>query len=126
MTSRIFGNRWTAILWTAMIFVLLVIPGRSLPEEGMLGQWHLDKLVHAALFGGFTFLWFEVYRQAKPRSSSQLFKAAILLFLAGAFYGTGMEFYQKYFTSREFETGDIIADSTGAAIAAIWCMKAKK
>ena len=126
MINRIFGNRWIAMAWTAAIFILLVIPGRNLPEEGFLSQWHLDKLVHAGLFGGFTFLWFEVYRQAQPRSATQFARAAFLLFLLGACYGTGMEFYQKYFTSREFENGDIIADSTGAAIAAIWCRWAKK
>jgi len=126
MFTRIFGNRWTAIAWTVVIFILLVIPGRNLPESGVLGEWHLDKIVHAALFGGFTFLWFEVYRQATPRSRAQLVLAAVLLFLLGAAYGTGMEFYQKYFTSREFETGDIIADSTGSALAALWCLRAKK
>jgi hypothetical protein len=125
MLYRIFGNRWTAIIWTVIIFILLVIPGSSLPENGLLGKWHLDKLVHAGLFGGFVFLWFETYRQSAPHMGRQLLRAAILLFILGALYGAGMEFYQKYFTSREFETGDIIADSTGAAIAAAWCLRGK-
>jgi VanZ family protein len=37
-----------------------------------------------------------------------------------------MEFYQKYFTSREFETADILADSIGAALGAAWSMRGKK
>jgi hypothetical protein len=126
MLSRIIGKPWSAIAWTILIFILLVLPGRTLPETGFLGHWQLDKVVHAGLFGGFVFLWQEWYRASSERSRRQLVRSAILLFALGSAYGAGMEFYQKYFTSREFETGDIIADSAGAAIAALWCIRGKK
>jgi len=125
MLNRIIGRSWTALAWSTIIFILLVLPGRSLPESGMLGKYHLDKFVHAFLFGAFVYLWFAWYRTAS-RSNSQLIRAAVILFVVGALYGTGMEFYQEYFTTREFETGDIIADSLGAAIGTAWCIWAKK
>lgn len=126
MFSRIIGTRWAAILWTVVIFVLLSLPGSSLPEQGIMGKWQLDKFVHAGIFGVFVVLWHAWYAREHSPDRTGLLKAAFLFFLAGAAYGAGMEFYQKYFTSREFETADIVADSIGAALGAIWCSRGKK
>jgi len=42
----------------------------------------------------------------------------LLIFFLSCLYGTGMEYYQKYFVAnRSFETGDILADIAGSAIA---------
>lgn len=126
MHARIIGERWAAILWTAIIFVLLTLPGSSFPEQGILGKWQLDKLVHAGIFGAFVVLWHAWYVRRYAPDRQRLLKAALLFFLAGAAYGAGMEFYQKYFTSREFESADIVADSLGAALGALWCSRGKK
>jgi len=124
--SRIIGERWAAIAWTVVIFILLVLPGRSFPEQGILGQWHLDKVVHAGIFGTFVWLWHAWYARYHSVDGRKLLRAACWLFLIGSLYGAGMEFYQKYFTSREFETADILADSIGAALGAAWSMRGKK
>lgn len=126
MFSRIIGSRWAAILWTVVIFVLLSLPGSSFPEHGILGKWQLDKIVHAGIFGIFVVLWHAWYAMRSSSDRQGLLKGAFLFFLAGAAYGAGMEFYQKYFTSREFETADIVADSVGAALGAIWCIRGQK
>jgi VanZ family protein len=39
-----------------------------------------------------------------------------VLTLVAAGYGLSMEYYQKYFTARNFSTLDALADSLGAVI----------
>jgi hypothetical protein len=124
--QRIIGQRWAAIAWTVIIFILLALPGSSFPEQGILGKFQLDKIVHAGIFGTFVFLWYSWWSGRQNRGSVSLRQMAWLLFLIGSLYGAGMEFYQKYFTSREFEIADIVADSVGAWIGAVWCIWVKK
>jgi VanZ family protein len=82
----------------------------------LLGIRNIDKLVHAFLFGIFVWLWCKFF--LSKGASSKLIFASIIF--AGIVYGAGMEFYQDYFTTREFELADIIADTIGAIIGAVY------
>ena len=114
MLLKILRSPWPSLVWAGIIFYLLAADSKSL------GVKHLpfanaDKIVHAILFGTLVgWLWF----YAKSKWTGSIGKLVLLLFIASAGYGTAMEFYQKYFTTRAFELNDIVADSVGAALAA--------
>jgi VanZ family protein len=113
MLQKILKTPWPSILWTGLIFLLLTIQTGSLESVPRMPIPHLDKGVHALLFGIYTWLLLEWINADRFRGIW-----AIVLLSAG--YGTGMEFYQEYFTTREFEWGDVVADSLGAAVPAFW------
>ena len=98
--------------WTVFIFILLTINTGSMESVPLLGIKNLDKLVHIGLFGILAYLWICRYHHKGKH-------AWIWVLLLCSAYGLGMEFYQEYFTTREFELNDIFADSFGAAIGAI-------
>ena len=113
MLQKILNTPWPSILWTGLIFFMLTIRTGSLESVPRMPIPHLDKGVHALLFGVYTWLllqWLHANR----------FGGIWPIVLLSASYGAGMEFYQEYFTTREFEWGDIIADSLGAAVPAFW------
>lgn len=103
------------MVWTALIFVLLVIPDSGIPKKGMLGIPNLDKAAHVILFGVFVILWYLPGGAGSQREHKVLLK----LFCLSAAYGIAMEFVQLGFTNRAFEGLDIVADIVGAAAAAL-------
>ena len=106
-------TKWPTIFWSAVIFVLLAMPGNGLLNETWFNAIHLDKLVHAFLFFILSWLWVMYVQQGKSLS---LF---LLVFLATTVtvYGIAMEFIQIY-TGRDFSIGDMVADGTGAFLGA--------
>ena len=114
--KKILGKRWSAVLWTILILVLLCLPGSVIPKEPTFKIPQLDKIVHIILFGGFVWLWCLYYRSRQPEVSQQV-KWFFYIFLLGSAYGIAMEFVQKYFIPlRDFDEGDIIADLIGAGL----------
>ncbi|WP_336516116.1 VanZ family protein [Pollutibacter soli] len=118
---------WIAIAWTIIIFILLVIPQESIPEEQLFDISDFDKIVHCILFGFFLWFW-ACWYAAKKAPARTGFQTVLVILVITIIYGLGMEYYQKYFTSRDFDFGDVIADSLGAVIAAIvfWLTYRKK
>jgi VanZ family protein len=120
---RVSRNPWTAVIWTVVIFLLMIIPKGKIPNQGLFGITHLDKLVHVILFGVFVWTWFHtLYKPATSaprRLAWQLFGLAFL-------YGTGMEFVQHYWTDRDFDNWDIVSDTIGALAAAILATRTVK
>ena len=115
MPARIIQSRWTAIGWTIIIFLLMIMPPGNIPSQGLFRIPHLDKLVHGFLFGGFVWLWyFSLNNNPKSQPPAASLKK---VFLISAFYGISMEFVQYFFTNRAFDILDILADILGAAIA---------
>lgn len=104
------SKKWPALIWTGLIFILLVIPSEGIPHGGMLSLPHVDKMAHVFLFGVFVWLWSRTGQDDKPR---RVFR----YFLISTGYGILMEFVQAGFTNRAFEMLDILADLLGAAIA---------
>lgn len=115
MPSRLIQSRWTAIGWTIIIFLLMIMPASNIPSQGLFRIPHLDKLVHIFLFGGFVWLWF--FSLNKNRKSPQPADILKKVFLLSAFYGISMEFVQYFFTARSFDIWDIVSDILGAGIA---------
>ncbi|MGL6267087.1 MAG: VanZ family protein [Chitinophagaceae bacterium] len=115
MPPRIIQSRWTAIGWTMIIFLLMIMPASNIPSQGLFRIPHLDKLVHFFLFGGFVWLWyFSLKKNAKKHPPQVILKN---IFLISAFYGISMEFIQYFFTARSFDIWDIVADILGGSIA---------
>jgi hypothetical protein len=118
--NRISRNRWLALLWSAIIFFLMIMPKGSIPSQGLFGIPHLDKIVHMILFGGFVFIWHQNF----PKNP--LWRSIVFYFVLATAYGILMEWVQIRFTDRDFEVWDIVADSLGAGIAAVLIARAKK
>lgn len=99
-----------AIIWSVLIFILLIIPGQDFPVKP--GIPYLDKIVHAFLFGVQVFLWCRYGSRATGRNTWWIF---FLIFLLSCIYGIGMEYVQQYWVAnRSFELEDIMADIAGS------------
>jgi|SRR6187455_640625 hypothetical protein len=112
MINRLLRSRWPSLIWTVMIFFLLTINTGSMESMPLFGIKNLDKVVHICLFAALAFLWF--YRLNKGQGKIWLWIPVLT-----SLYGIGMEYYQEYFTSREFELNDIYADITGVVIGSL-------
>ena len=120
MSWNFLNRPWPAILWTVIIIVLMTIPASSIPSHGLFGIPHLDKVVHSIMFGILVYLWSR-YTFLRSRNTSRMGILLMVCLLCCAF-GTGMEFFQKYFVpTRSFEVEDIVADSIGSFAAWLYC-----
>jgi len=111
--KKLLASVWLSIIWTIAVFVLLAMPMSNVKEVGILDLFEIDKLVHLILFAVFTFLWGTYLCEKKFKNE---LRVLIVLTLIAAGYGLIMEFYQKYFTERNFSILDALADSLGAII----------
>lgn len=113
MFGKIFRSLWLAIAWSAIIFILLSIPGKDLPEGPKVPS--LDKIIHIFLFGVQAFLWCRALRYRNP--AIPVLQVVVWVIILSSAYGIAMEYYQHYFVAnRSFELGDILADITGALL----------
>ncbi len=111
---QIFSNRFPALIWTIIIFILLALPGNMLPNENHLAIPNLDKYVHIILFGSFVFLW-SFYYSEKSKNNNNSLRHSVIILIVACLYGTAMEYVQKYFIpNRDFDIYDIAADTVGA------------
>jgi VanZ family protein len=105
------------IAWFFMLSVLVFLPGNDVPKVKWLDFPNFDKLVHAGLFGGLTFLFcWPFFNTTLPLKK----KINYFLFISfmGIFWGISVEFIQKYYVpGRSFDLLDWAADSIGVAIA---------
>jgi VanZ like family len=111
-------TKWPAIIWSAIIFVLLAMPGSGLFNETWFSQVQLDKFVHAILFFVLTWLWVHYLQKGKT------IPLAILLLIGAiaTLYGIAMEYIQLY-VGRDFSVGDMVADGVGAFLGALIARK---
>ncbi|MBS1916263.1 MAG: VanZ family protein [Bacteroidetes bacterium] len=115
--KKYFSKLFFPVLWTAIIIILLSLPGTMLPNESHFNIPQFDKIVHIGLFGGFVFLW-GVYINSKKFPLQKTLILFFYIFCIGSALGIIMEYVQKYFIPmRDFDLGDIIADIIGASIA---------
>ena len=113
--KKILESIWPSILWTITVFILLAMPMNKSEGTSILDLIGFDKLVHLILFAGFTFLLGEYLCFKSNKKHAFIL---ILLIGLGSGFGLGMEFYQKYFTERNFSILDAVADTIGAIIGA--------
>ena len=111
--KKLLSSVWLAIIWTIAVFGLLAMPMSNVKEVGILDLFEIDKFVHLILFSVFTFLWGTYLCEKKFKNE---LRVLIVLTLVASGYGLIMEFYQKYFTERNFSILDALADSLGAII----------
>ncbi|MCS7083190.1 MAG: VanZ family protein [Bacteroidetes bacterium] len=97
--------RWLpALLWGALITVLLAIPGGRLPD---LSWFSLDKIGHLGLFLIWAWLWAWAW---EPMSKARY---GVTIALA-ALWASGTEALQAvYVPGREAEWADVLADLVG-------------
>lgn len=113
-------NFLPGIAWFFIVAVLTLMPGSDVPQIGWMDAIpNFDKLVHAGLFGGLTFLFCLPYFRSSFSHRQKIYHF-IRIALAVIIWGITVEFLQKYFVpGRDFELLDWAADSVGALIA-LW------
>lgn len=112
--KKILSSVWPATLWSALIFILLSLPGSMFPSEPLFPIPHFDKVVHAILFGFFVWFWIAYFRNNHHEKEHTLVKLVII----SCAYAFAMEFVQKNFIpNRDFDIYDGIAGCAGALLA---------
>ena len=115
------------IAWFFIVASLTLMPGDDLPKVSWLSKIkYFDKMVHAGLFGGLTFLFCLPYFNAHFSFQKKI-NPFIQIALAAIVWGITVELLQKYFVpGRDFELLDWAADSAGALLAFLLCMRILK
>lgn len=103
--------RFIAWLWTLLIFVGCLWPGKELPHVDVP---LIDKWTHFVLFGGFTLLWLLA---GQKQDRGYVFRVLIVAIALGGF----IELLQGLlvFLGRSMELMDWIADGVGALLGLI-------
>lgn len=110
--------KYAAALWSLLILVLSLTPGRSIPKVGwkIFIQW--DKLAHFTLYGILAVLL--AWKLADDHNGVKV-KDLIVVCLICSVYGVIMEAMQYYFLSdRFFEIPDIIANIIGSIAGSVF------
>jgi VanZ family protein len=112
------------IAWFFVITYLLCLPGNEVPKISWTAKIPLfDKWVHAALFGGLTFLFCWPFYRSSFNAKERL-HYFIKIAISASILGLAFEFIQKYFIAgRDYDLLDWAADSLGALIAYWFCKR---
>lgn len=118
------GNKVKTLGSTHLFTILLLIaiflasgtPRLATPDLGF--TFSKDKLAHFLVFG---LLATSLLRT--PQVVSRGWRGALIAILLTSAYGAGDEFHQSMTPGRSVEFADWIADTTGAAVAAIVYLK---
>jgi VanZ family protein len=114
-----------AIAWFILCTFLLTLPGNSFPQQSWTDYIpQFDKWVHIGLFSIMCVLFCWGFYKAGKFPLKKFFLYSLLFCVV---YGIVMEFVQRNFIpNRSFDTGDIIADTIGAAIGYWFALKRYK
>lgn len=108
------------LLWAVLILVASSFPGKNIPDFSLWDFLGVDKIVHAFLYGIFTWLLLIFFTHADNPVSYKFF---LSLFI-GAAYGGVLELYQHYLLpDRSGDWMDFIADVTGCILALFFFRK---
>ena len=117
-------TKWPAIIWSVIIFLLLVMPPINLNNEKPLPFSGVDKAFHFFLFGMMVWLW--GYYQLQLISSSSFFLIKLVtIVIVATLYGIAMEYVQGW-VGRDFDVWDMVADAAGAIAAGSWLFIQKR
>lgn len=115
------STKWPAILWSVIIFLLLVMPPIKLNNEEPLAFSGIDKAIHFFLFGIMVWLW--GYYQLQ--SGKLFFRNLVAIVIVAILYGIIMEYVQGW-VGRDFDVWDMVADAAGAVAAGCWLLIQKR
>lgn len=102
-----------ALGWALLILALTLMPPPEVPGQGWMGRYHVDKLVHAVLFGTQVLLLVPVLSACKHSLCW-----AVVVAIG---YGGLTELLQGLLmTGRSADPLDFLANSAGAFLAAVW------
>ncbi len=106
------------IAWFFIVGILTLMPANDVPKVSWMDNIpNFDKLVHATLFGGLSFL-FALPLLKSGFSEKQKINYSIKISLAAIVWGIVIEFLQKFYVpSRDFDLLDWAADIAGVVIA---------
>ncbi|GAB3015962.1 hypothetical protein GCM10027051_20080 [Niabella terrae] len=118
--SRLIKSYWPAIIWSAIVLVLLALPGDAFQqEESFLSKIYFDKLVHLGLFALLVLTWCWGIYNRYP--SGRLMKTFLWICICSILFGYLMELVQKYWVpNRDYDLWDVVADAAGALIGLIY------
>ena len=105
-----------ALLWTAVVFVLLM--GNWSSPHSIPVIPHLDKIIHAFLFFilAVTYLWFSILYKRNPSNRTKLHHRQAVGYAVGV--GLLTEVVQEYLLSyRNGDIWDFMADVAGVCLA---------
>ncbi len=115
-----FYNFLPGIAWFFVVMVLICLPGQDIPSNNIFARLHIDKIVHAGIFGLMVILF------VRPIAMSSIDKALkrqyyFRIAVSVAIWGLATEFIQLYFVpGRSFDLWDFAADAVGCALAYIF------
>jgi VanZ family protein len=95
------------ILWLVIVLILSVVP---LPEN-IIPSLPIDKIVHFVLYGVTAVMLYRILRTRRSAKRSVLYSIVV-----SAFYGVLLEVIQFFLPYRSFSTGDMVANTLGAAV----------
>ena len=122
--QQYFRTKWPAIIWSVIIFLLLVMPPINLNNEKPLAFSGVDKAIHFFLFGMMVWLW--GYYQLQLTSSGRFFrKKLVTIVIVATLYGIAMEYVQGW-VGRDFDVWDMVADAAGAVAVGSWLFIQKR
>ena len=109
-TGFIRYNAYT-LVWALLIAMLVLLPGQNLPKLAD-SIFSIDKLVHAFLFLGLTFLMIVGFIKQSAYSALRN-KARSYAFILSISYAILVEVTQLLSPERMFETLDMVANISG-------------
>ncbi|MDZ7606025.1 MAG: VanZ family protein [Cyclobacteriaceae bacterium] len=99
-----------AIVWACVIFLLILMPGKQLPDTGNL--FSIDKIAHFGVFAILSFLMIVGF--AKQKTNKDLNKLHALYGLGiSMFYASVLELSQAVVPDRQMSMADLIANTLG-------------
>lgn len=118
------STKWPAIIWSVIIFLLLVMPPINFNNEKPLAFSGIDKAIHFFLFGIMVWLW--GYYQLQLISAGNFFlRKLVTIVIIATLYGIAMEYVQGW-VGRDFDVWDMVADAAGAVSAGSWLFIQKR
>lgn len=113
-------SRNAALAWAAFVFVLLSLPGSSVPRFSfsLLGV-PSDAMVHAGLFAVLMVLLARAWRLGglpHPTPSPTCLQALAAAWTASLAFGAMTELWQHVIPGRSGDVMDLVADGAGAAL----------
>jgi len=108
--KQVSSTKWPAIIWSAFVLILLVIPIKRKKESSFFSFPHFDKAIHLFLFLILGFLWHQYF----VIKHENIRKWHIIgLFITVVLYGIMLEYIQIW-TGRDFDPLDMMANTAGA------------